>query len=161
MNSRCILSSGMDLMNKLDYEDNFRAALNRLLPETYNLMSVQAALEALHAAGCAADDPAIQKALVFVKRWGMRPVPGVAVTLVNEAPVVPYSAMIPAHVAGDATAYYTVWRIGCGLVGPDGSATPSFYFEQRDWYLPGAQILIVDEYSIPGLAAVLAAATWR
>jgi len=66
-----------------------------------------------------------------------------------------------AHVTSDATAYYTVWRIGCGLVGPDGSATPSFYFEQRDWYLPVSQILIVDEYSISGLAAVLAAATWR
>src|SRR4051794_28653452 len=39
--------------------------------------------------------------LVFVKRWGMRPVPGVAVTLVNEATTVPYSAMVPAHVAGD------------------------------------------------------------
>src|SRR5579871_6646827 len=39
--------------------------------------------------------------LVFVKRWGMRPVPGVAVTLVNEAAVVPYSAMVPAHLAGD------------------------------------------------------------
>jgi hypothetical protein len=66
-----------------------------------------------------------------------------------------------AHVTSGATAYYTVWRIGCGLAGPDGSATPSFYFEQRDWYLPGSQILIVDEYSIAGLAAVLAAATWR
>jgi selenide,water dikinase len=39
--------------------------------------------------------------LVFVRRWGMRPVPGVAVTLVNEAAVVPYSAMVPAHLAGD------------------------------------------------------------
>src|SRR4051794_35872867 len=34
----------------------------------------------------------------------MRPVPGVAVTLVNEAAVVPYSAMVPAHIAGDYTA---------------------------------------------------------
>ncbi|HKI31399.1 MAG TPA: selenide, water dikinase SelD, partial [Gemmataceae bacterium] len=39
--------------------------------------------------------------LVFLKRWGMRPMPGVAVTLVNEATVVPYSAMVPAHVSGD------------------------------------------------------------
>jgi selenide,water dikinase len=31
----------------------------------------------------------------------MRPVPGVAVTLVSEAPVIPYSAMVPAHIAGD------------------------------------------------------------
>jgi hypothetical protein len=59
------------------------------------------------------------------------------------------------------TAYYTVWRIGCGLASSAGAPTASFYFEQRDWYLPGSQILIVDEYSIPGLAAVLANATWR
>jgi selenide, water dikinase len=39
--------------------------------------------------------------LVFAKRWAMRPLPGVAVTLVNEAPVIPYSAMVPAHIAGD------------------------------------------------------------
>jgi selenide,water dikinase len=39
--------------------------------------------------------------LVFVKRWGMAPMPGVAVTLVNEASVVPYSAMVPAHLGGD------------------------------------------------------------
>lgn len=39
--------------------------------------------------------------LVFVRRWRMRPLPGVAVTLVNEAPTVPYSAMVPAHIAGD------------------------------------------------------------
>jgi selenide,water dikinase len=39
--------------------------------------------------------------LVFVKRWGMRPLPGVAVTLVSEAAVIPYSAMVPAHIAGD------------------------------------------------------------
>jgi selenide,water dikinase len=39
--------------------------------------------------------------LVFVRRWGMRPVPGVEVTLVNESPVVPYSAMVPARIGGD------------------------------------------------------------
>jgi selenide,water dikinase len=39
--------------------------------------------------------------LVFVKRFGMRPMPGVAVTLVNEAAVIPYSAMVPAHIGGD------------------------------------------------------------
>src|SRR5581483_8285353 len=41
--------------------------------------------------------------LQFVKRWGMRPVRGVAVTLVNEATTIPYSAMVPAHLAGDYT----------------------------------------------------------
>jgi selenide,water dikinase len=39
--------------------------------------------------------------LGFVKRWGMTPIPGVAVTLVSEAPVIPYSAMVPGHIAGD------------------------------------------------------------
>jgi selenide,water dikinase len=39
--------------------------------------------------------------LVFLRRWGMRPLPGVAVTLVSEAPVIPYSAMVPAQIAGD------------------------------------------------------------
>ena len=41
--------------------------------------------------------------LQFVKRWRMRPLRGVAVTLVNEATVIPYSAMVPAHIAGDYT----------------------------------------------------------
>ena len=40
--------------------------------------------------------------LQFVKRWGMRPVRGVAVTLVNEATTIPYSAMVPGHIAGDS-----------------------------------------------------------
>jgi hypothetical protein len=66
-----------------------------------------------------------------------------------------------AHVSTD-TAYYTVWRIGCGpATSSGGSTTASFFFEQRDWYLPGSQTLIVDEYSIPGLATVLAEATLR
>jgi selenide,water dikinase len=38
--------------------------------------------------------------LVFLRRLGMRPIPGVAVTLVNEFPEVPYSAMVPAYLAG-------------------------------------------------------------
>lgn len=37
---------------------------------------------------------------------------------------------------------------------------PSCHFQQRDWYLPESKILIVDEYSTPGLAQILAAATW-
>src|SRR6185503_17502263 len=39
--------------------------------------------------------------LVFVKRFGMRPIPGVAVTLVSESGQIPYSAMVPGHIAGD------------------------------------------------------------
>ena len=39
--------------------------------------------------------------LVFIKRWRMKPVPGISITLVTEAPSVPYSAMVPAHLSGD------------------------------------------------------------
>ena len=39
--------------------------------------------------------------LVFVKKLAMRPMPGVAVTLVSESPVIPYSAMVPGHIGGD------------------------------------------------------------
>jgi selenide,water dikinase len=41
--------------------------------------------------------------LVFVRRWKMRPLPGVAVTLVNAGPTIPYSAMVPGHIAGEYT----------------------------------------------------------
>jgi selenide,water dikinase len=39
--------------------------------------------------------------LQFIKRWRMRPLPGVAVTLVSPDGVIPYSAMIPGHIAGE------------------------------------------------------------
>jgi selenide, water dikinase len=39
--------------------------------------------------------------LVFVKRLHMQPAPGVAVALVNDSAVVPYSAMVPGHIAGE------------------------------------------------------------
>src|SRR6202042_3530787 len=41
--------------------------------------------------------------LVFVKRVGMRAIPGVAVTLVSESGKIPYSAMVTGHIAGDFT----------------------------------------------------------
>ena len=39
--------------------------------------------------------------LVFLRRWRMLPWPGVAVTLVSEFAEIPYSAMVPGHIAGD------------------------------------------------------------
>jgi hypothetical protein len=62
-----------------------------------------------------------------------------------------------APVTATKTADYTVWQIGCL---PDDHPPPAFYFQQRDWYLPESDILIVDEYSTPGLAQILATATW-
>jgi selenide,water dikinase len=39
--------------------------------------------------------------LRFIKMFAMKPMPGVAVTLVSDAAVVPYSAMVPGHIGGD------------------------------------------------------------
>src|SRR5947208_13545595 len=41
--------------------------------------------------------------LRFIKMFGMKPMRGVAVTLVSEAATIPYSAMVPGHIAGDYT----------------------------------------------------------
>ncbi len=40
---------------------------------------------------------------LVLRMWGMRPLPGVRVTLVNPGPVAPYTGMLPGHVAGHYT----------------------------------------------------------
>lgn len=37
---------------------------------------------------------------LVLRMWGMRPIPGVRLTLVNPGPTAPYSGMLPGHVAG-------------------------------------------------------------
>lgn len=37
---------------------------------------------------------------LVLRRWGMRPVPGVRLTLVNPGPSAPYTGMLPGHIAG-------------------------------------------------------------
>jgi hypothetical protein len=73
----------------------------------------------------------------------------------RDAPAQPLSSGY-APVTATRTADYTVWQFGC----QHAVGSISFYFQQRDWYLPDSRILIVDEYSTPGLAQILAAATW-
>lgn len=41
--------------------------------------------------------------LGFVRRFGMKPLPGVAVTLISETSVIPYSAMVPGFIAREYT----------------------------------------------------------
>jgi selenide,water dikinase len=37
---------------------------------------------------------------LVLKRWGMAPVPGVRLTLINPGPTAPYTGMLPGHIAG-------------------------------------------------------------
>lgn len=37
---------------------------------------------------------------LVLKRWGMRPVPGARLTLINPGPSAPYTGMLPGHIAG-------------------------------------------------------------
>ena len=35
---------------------------------------------------------------LVLRRWGMRPVPGVRLTLINPGPSAPYTGMLPGHI---------------------------------------------------------------
>jgi selenide,water dikinase len=37
---------------------------------------------------------------LVLRKWGMRPLPGVRLTLINPGPTAPYSGMLPGHIAG-------------------------------------------------------------
>lgn len=37
---------------------------------------------------------------LFLRRWGMKPVPGARLTVINPAPTAPYTGMLPGYVAG-------------------------------------------------------------
>ena len=79
--------------------------------------------------------------LVFVRRWMMRPMPGVAVTLVNEAATVPYSAMVPAHIGGE----YPLDDITIDLVRLCQSAKVRFVAERATGVDPvGRRVLFAD-----------------
>jgi hypothetical protein len=57
---------------------------------------------------------------------------------------------------GPKTAHYRAWRVTC--VSSDGTQPAGKPYIQRIWYLPKSQILVVDEWSTPGLAEALATA---
>jgi len=49
---------------------------------------------------------------LVLRMWGMRPVPGVRLTLIDPRPVAPYTGMLPGHVSGQ----YSAGEIGVDLV---------------------------------------------
>jgi hypothetical protein len=58
---------------------------------------------------------------------------------------------------GTKQAVYRDWKITC----LDATTLkPRTSYRQRVWYLPSSKILVVDEWSTPGLAAILGAATF-
>jgi hypothetical protein len=58
---------------------------------------------------------------------------------------------------GGKDAVYREWRIGCVDA---HTGKPRTSYTQRVWYLKPAGILVVDEWSTPGLGQVLASATF-
>jgi hypothetical protein len=58
---------------------------------------------------------------------------------------------------GGKDAVYREWRIGCVDA---RTGKPKTGYRQRVWYLKPAGILVVDEWSTPGLGEALAAATF-
>jgi hypothetical protein len=56
---------------------------------------------------------------------------------------------------GGKDAVYREWRIACVDA---RTGTPKTSYRQRVWYLPASGILVVDEWSTPGLAEALAGA---
>ncbi|MEU6749718.1 hypothetical protein ABZ914_26195, partial [Spirillospora sp. NPDC046719] len=65
---------------------------------------------------------------------------------------------------GTRKAEYREWRVPCYTRDdPDGfgpTRRTSVSYTERLWYLPQSKILIVDQWSTPGLDRILADATW-
>ncbi|WP_170177591.1 serine/threonine-protein kinase [Thermomonospora umbrina] len=62
---------------------------------------------------------------------------------------------------GNRRALYGEWRMRCASIRGGDVIDVNVYFTQRLWFLPQSQIAIVDEWGVPGLDKVLAAAVWR
>jgi hypothetical protein len=64
---------------------------------------------------------------------------------------------------GGHTAIYREWRYRCyrDRSHPTPDRPLRLSYTQRIWYLPKSKILVLDEWSTPGLRETLAAATWR
>jgi hypothetical protein len=75
--------------------------------------------------------------------------------LVEQTPTRPRTAGFAK--VGTKRAVYRAWVVPCL---DSGTLKPETSYRQRVWYLPSSRILVVDEWWTPGLAGVLAAATF-
>ena len=75
--------------------------------------------------------------------------------LVEQTPTRPRTAGFAK--VGTKRAVYRAWVVPCLDA---GTLKPETSYRQRVWYLPSSRILVVDEWWTPGLAGVLAAATF-
>lgn len=87
----------------------------------------------------------------YIPRTGLGTCPPAAATVAvppdHRSPAVTELAPV-----GDRRALHREYRIACAA--PDTGETAAY--EQRTWLLPESQILVVDEYGLDGLDAVLA-----
>ncbi len=69
------------------------------------------------------------------------------------------------RLVGGRTAEYHEWRVPChertGTYKYGIGAATGVVYTERTWYLPREKVLILDEWNTPGLASVLAKATWK
>ena len=49
---------------------------------------------------------------LLLRKWGMNPLPGARVTVINPGPTAPYSGMLPGYIAG----HYDRWELDIDLV---------------------------------------------
>lgn len=81
---------------------------------------------------------------LVLRMWGMTPVPGVRLTLIDPRPVAPYTGMLPGHVSG----HYSADEIGIDLVRLARFAGARIVLEAVDHIDPVAKVIRAGGRSI-------------
>ena len=86
-----------------------------------------------------------------LRSWGMKPLPGVRVTVINPGPTAPYSGMLPGHIAG----HYAQADLEIDLQ-PEGDGTVVVYARalERD---PRGRLLVAITVVSPEAKRLLSA----
>uniref|UniRef100_UPI001EE2CE2F FAD-dependent oxidoreductase n=1 Tax=Mesobacterium pallidum TaxID=2872037 RepID=UPI001EE2CE2F len=81
---------------------------------------------------------------LVLRMWGMRPLPGVRLTVINPGPTAPYSGMLPGHVAG----HYPLDALEIDLVQLARFAGARLILGAADGIDPGARVVTVGDRRI-------------